>query len=103
MSAAAGDLLSGKYRVLDRIGDGGMATVHAGINVHTERTVAIKRLRPSYASDPRVVARVEREARAACRIDNPHVVQVLDVDRDEQGIPFIVMERLHGESLRERL
>ncbi len=95
-------LLGGKYRVTGTIGHGGMAVVHAGLHLKTDRAVAIKRLLPRYAADAAMVARFEREARAAGRIDSEHVVEVLDIDHDEEG-PYLVMERLQGESLASRL
>jgi tRNA A-37 threonylcarbamoyl transferase component Bud32 len=96
-------LLAGKYRLGDMLGAGGMAVVHVAVNVLTEREVAIKRLLPRYASDPHFVSRFEREAKAAGRVRSPHVVEVIDVGFDEAGLPFIVMERLHGEPLSAKL
>jgi serine/threonine-protein kinase len=61
-SSAGASLLRGKYRVLESLGAGGMAVVHAGINVLTERPVAIKRLLATHATDPTVRSRFEREA-----------------------------------------
>ncbi|MDB4994318.1 MAG: serine/threonine protein kinase [Myxococcaceae bacterium] len=96
-------LVRGKYRITERIGEGGMGVVDAGINVLTERDVAIKRMHRFYVDDPSMSNRFEREARAAGRIKSRHVVEVLDIDRDEDNVPFIVMERLNGESLQTRL
>jgi len=96
-------VLAGKYRLRELLGEGGMAVVHAAVNLSTERPVAIKRLRDAFAADLGMVQRFEREARAAGRIQSPHVVAILDIDRDEDGAPFIVMERLYGESLDARL
>lgn len=96
-------LLRGKYRLGQRLGTGGMAEVVAAVNVRTEREVAIKRLLPAAALQPNLVARFEREARAAGRIKSPHVVEILDIDRDDRGRPFLVMERLEGCSLAEVL
>jgi serine/threonine-protein kinase len=102
MRGADAPLLRGKYRVLEPLGEGGMAYVLAGVHALTERPVAIKRLRPEYASQPVMVERFRREARAAGRIASPHVVEVIDIDDDQDG-PFLVMERLLGESLEKRL
>lgn len=95
--------IRGKYEVGEVVGSGGMAVVFAAVNTSTERPVAIKQLRARYATVPKMVARFEREARAAGRIQSKHVVQILDVDHDDFGAPVIVMERLTGESLAERL
>jgi serine/threonine-protein kinase len=96
-------LLGGKYRVGERLGAGGTAEVHAGVNRLTERDVAIKRLFKDRATDATVLGRFEREARAAGRVRSPYVVDVLDVGVDEEGLPFLVMERLRGETLLDRM
>jgi len=103
MTGSERTVLCGKYRIRELLGEGGMAVVHAAVNLSTERPVAIKRLRQAFAADAGMVQRFEREARAAGRIQSPHVVAILDIDRDEDGVPFIVMERLAGESLDARL
>ena len=80
-----------------------MAEVHAGTNIRTERSVAIKRLLSERGADRKHRARFEREARAIGRVSSPHVVEIVDIDRDEQGRPFIVMELLTGVSLHAEL
>src|SRR5687767_2546604 len=65
-------------------------------------SVAIKLLDPELASTPEAVARFMREARAAAQLRSPHIVQILDVGTDD-GVPFIAMELLEGETLSERL
>lgn len=99
----SGTLLRGKYQLQERLGQGGMAVVYAGQHVGTDRAVAIKRLLPERIRDPKLVARFELEARAAGRIRSRHVLGILDIDRDEEGVPFLVMERLFGESLSSKL
>jgi hypothetical protein len=96
-SHAAGDLVDGKYRVEERLGAGGMATVLAATHVGLGRTVALKFLDPTLAREPSVVARFLREGRATARLESEHVARVLDVGFDEVAqVPFLVMERLVG-------
>ena len=101
---AAGDILGGKYQLVRLLGEGGMGQVFEAINQNTERRVAIKTLHPQWVSDPSVVQRFLREARAATRISHPNVVDVLDLDVDQPtGAPYIVQEFLAGESLEAHL
>ena len=96
-------VLAGKYRLERRIGAGAMGAVFAARHVGTGRAVAVKRLLPDLALDERARARFEREARAAGRVKSRHVVEILDVDLDDDGVPFLVLELLEGETLAERL
>lgn len=98
-----GTVIDGKYRVLRRIGEGGMGTVYEGENVRIQRRVAIKVLHAHVASSPEFAQRFEREALASARIGSPHVCDVLDLGDFENGDRFIVMEYLEGESFEERL
>jgi eukaryotic-like serine/threonine-protein kinase len=96
-----GKTLAGKYLIEDLIKHGGMGAVYRGKHVLMEKTVAIKVLRPSLASDNDVVARFSREAKAASRISHPHAVSVTDFGEDEHGVVFLVMEYLDGRTLKE--
>jgi eukaryotic-like serine/threonine-protein kinase len=90
-----------RYALFDEIGVGGMATVHIGRlrgAAGFTRTVAIKRLHPSFVRDPVFVSMLIDEARLASRIRHPNVVQTLDVVVDKREL-FVVMEYIHGESL----
>jgi eukaryotic-like serine/threonine-protein kinase len=98
-----GAVIDGKYRVVRRIGEGGMGTVYEGENIRIERRVAIKVLHAHVASTPEFAQRFEREARASARIGSPHVCDVLDLGDLTNGERFIVMEFLDGESLEDRL
>jgi len=80
-----------------------MAVVWRASHLLVERAVAIKMLRPEVARLPTVPQRFLREARAAWLIDHPHAVTVLDVDVDDDGVPFIVQELLEGEDLEAHL
>lgn len=104
--ATPGELLAGRYRVLDRLGSGGMATVHRGHDERLDRDVAIKILLPNLAHDPATAARFEREARSLAAASHPGVVSVYDVDPGDPASgrePFFVMELCPGGSLADRL
>lgn len=96
-----GQTLAGKYFVEKLIKHGGMGSVYVGKHVLMDKTVAIKVLRTSLAADNDVVARFSREAKAASRISHPHAVSVTDFGEDENGVVFLVMEYLHGKTLKE--
>ena len=96
-----GQTLAGKYRIDEKLSEGGMGTVYKGTHVLMGKTVAIKVLRPSLAADEKIVARFSREARAASRISHPHAISVTDFGEDENGIVFLVMEYLDGETLKD--
>lgn len=98
-----GELLVGKYRLDTLLGSGGVGEVYRAQNTLIGRTVAIKLLKPELSTDEHVIARFIREARAATLARHPNVVEVLDVGRDEDGIPFIVQEFLEGMDLGQRL
>jgi serine/threonine-protein kinase len=96
-----GQILADKYRVDERLSEGGMGTVYRGTHVLMDKTVAIKVLRPSLAADEKIVARFSREARAASRISHPHALSVTDFGESENGVVFLVMEYLSGKTLKE--
>jgi serine/threonine-protein kinase len=87
-------VISGKYVVESLLGAGGMGVVVSARHVHLNQSVAIKLLRPGAAVSS--TSRLLREARAAASIRSEHVARVLDVGTLDSGLPFIVMERLHG-------
>ena len=88
-----GQTLAGKYRIDERLKEGGMGTVYRGTHVLMDKTVAIKVLRPSLAADEKIVARFSREARAASRISHPHALSVTDFGEAENG------DRLPGDGI----
>ncbi|PWT82642.1 MAG: hypothetical protein C5B44_01815 [Acidobacteria bacterium] len=98
--ALIGQTLAGKYRIDEKISEGGMGSVYRGTHMLMEKTVAVKVLRPSLAADEKIVARFSREARAASRISHPHALSVTDFGEDE-GRVFLVMEYLQGRTLKE--
>ena len=96
-----GKTLAGKYRMEERLKDGGMGMVYRGTHILMDKTVAIKVLRPSLAADEKIVARFSREARAASRISHPNALSVTDSGEDDNGVVFLVMEYLNGKTLKE--
>jgi serine/threonine protein kinase len=96
-----GQTLAGKYRIEERLSEGGMGTVYRGTHVLMDKTVAVKVLRPSLAADEKIVARFSREARAASRISHPHALSVTDFGEAEDGVVFLVMEYLSGKTLKD--
>ncbi len=89
-----------RYEMERKIGDGGMAEVYLGRDLLLHRQVAVKALRSQFATDPNFRARFEREAQAAAGFTHPNIVDVYDVG-EEDGAPFIVMEYVPGETLKE--
>ena len=96
-----GQTLTGKYRIDERISEGGMGAVYKATHVLMEKTVAIKVLHPALAADDKIVARFTREAKAASRISHPHALTVTDFGESENGVVFLVMEYLPGRTLKE--
>jgi eukaryotic-like serine/threonine-protein kinase len=99
----AGDVIAGKYRVERVLGVGGMGVVVAATHVNLEQRVALKFLLPAANDHPEVVERFAREAKAAAKIQCDHVARVLDVDRLPTGAPYMVMEYMDGEDLKQVL
>jgi len=91
-----------RYEIKDRLGHGGMATVYGARDLKLDRDVAIKLLADNLAGDDEVRKRFSREARLAAKLDHPNIVQVFDVGEDD-GRPFIVMERVEGGTVGDRL
>lgn len=96
-----GQTLAEKYSIEELIKSGGMGSVYRGKHVLMDKTVAVKVLRTSLAVDDVVVARFSREAKAASRISHPHAVSVTDFGESENGVVFLVMEYLDGQTLKE--
>ncbi len=94
-----GQVISGKYRLLRLLGDGGMGSVYEGQHEILGTRVAIKVLHADLARRPGLIERFLQEARVAAQIESPNVVRVSDVDRTPDGIAYIVMELLQGEPL----
>jgi len=102
-SLKPGDILAGKYRIEELIGEGGMGAVYAAQHLALEQPIAIKCLLPEALDHHQAVERFTREARAIAGIRSEHVVRVLDVSALPDGVPYIVMERLEGHDLKQHV
>ncbi len=103
MSLQDGELIEGKYRIVRLIGEGGMGAVYEGENTRIHRRVAIKVLHAGVAENKEAVQRFEREAQAAGRIGNDHIIEIIDVGSLANGDLFMVMEFLDGDPLSDRI
>jgi serine/threonine-protein kinase len=102
MSTLLGTSLNGRYRLEARIGSGGMSTVYRALDETLERQVAIKLMNREVASDSDQLERFRREARAVAQLSHPHIVGVIDAGEDD-GRPYIVLEYVEGETLKDRI
>jgi eukaryotic-like serine/threonine-protein kinase len=98
-----GSTVAGKYHIDRLIGRGGMGAVFQATNAGIGKRVALKFLGAATSRDSDAATRFQREAEAASLAESPHIVQIFDSGRSEQGLPFLVMELLTGEDLRARL
>ena len=93
-----GTTLGGRYRLVELLGQGGMATIYRARDAQLDRDVAVKLLRPEFGQDPDFLARFRDEARAAASLNHPNIVSVFDFGEGDSG-PYIVMEMVEGEDL----
>jgi serine/threonine-protein kinase len=96
--ADIGQVLGGRYRLVELLGSGGMATIYRASDTQLGRDVALKLLRPEYLQDPEFSSRFRAEAQAAASLSHPNVVTVYDYGEEASG-PYIVMELVDGEDL----
>ncbi len=97
-----GAVVDGKYRVVSVIGQGGMGTVFEAQHLSIGRMVALKVLKPENAQKPDAVARLRHEARVVSQLGHPNICEVFDIGQLEDGTPYLVMERLRGQTLTQR-
>jgi serine/threonine protein kinase len=98
-SLALGEVLDGKYRIEERIAEGGMGVVLRATHLDLDCAVAIKLIRPEHIENEDVVARLLMEARIAAGLRSKHVNRVLDVGRSDDGLPYLVLEYMEGSDL----
>src|SRR5574340_606061 len=92
----------GPYRIIEQLGQGGMATVYKAYHAALDRYVALKALHPAFGEDPNFLARFQREARLVAKLEHPNVVPVYDY-AEHEGRPYLVMKYIEGDTLKARL
>lgn len=98
-----GKVIKGRYRVINKLGEGGMAAVYLAEQVTIERKAALKILHGQFANDPEFVKRFRQEAKLAASLNHPNLIKVYDFDQGDDGSLFIAMEYLEGKTLKEML
>ncbi|MEI7743751.1 MAG: protein kinase, partial [Chloroflexota bacterium] len=93
-----GSVLGGRYRLVELLGQGGMATIFRARDAQLDRDVAVKIMRPEFGQDPDFLGRFRDEARAAASLNHPNIVSVFDFGEEDTG-PYIVMELIDGQDL----
>jgi eukaryotic-like serine/threonine-protein kinase len=99
----SGRVIGERYAVTGVIGEGGMGFVYEAKHLSIGKLVAIKVLHPRHAKDPEAVSRLRHEARVAGTLGHPNICAIYDMGRLDDGSPYLVLERLHGETLAQRL
>ena len=102
LASPIGSTLSGSYKLLSKLGSGGMSTVYLAEDQTLERSVAVKVLHAGISDQPDQIERFRREARAVAQLSHPNIVAVIDAGEDG-GHPYIVFEYVEGETLKERI
>ncbi len=92
----------GPYRIVEQLGQGGMATVYKAYHAALDRYVAVKALHPAFGEDPNFEARFQREARLVAKLEHPNIVPVYDYAEHEHR-PYLVMKFIEGDTLKARL
>jgi len=98
-----GRVIDDKYRIIEAIGEGGMSSIYEAEHLGLDRRVALKVLHAALADDAEAVARLRQEAQVVATIGHPNICEVFDMGRVANGSHYLVMERLRGESLADRL
>jgi serine/threonine-protein kinase len=96
-------VVSGRYRIARLLGKGNMARVYVAEQMSMERNVAVKVLQPDLIADEVAAGRFRQEVDAVSRLHSPHTISFFDAGATPEGVPYIVMELLAGQTLRERM
>lgn len=100
---APGDVLDGTYRLDQQLGKGGVGVVFKAWHLHLQRPCAVKFLHPQLVSNEELRTRFRREAQSAFQLGHPHIVAITDFRDDPNSWPYIVMELVQGQTLRDQL
>lgn len=92
----------GSYRIVQQLGQGGMATVFKAYHPLLERYVALKALHPAFKEDPNFLGRFQREAKVVAKLEHPNIVPIFDF-AEHEGRPYLVMKYIEGETLKARM
>jgi serine/threonine protein kinase len=101
MSFAIGENV-GPYRIIEQLGQGGMATVFKAYHAALDRYVAIKVLHPAFKEEPNFLSRFQREARVVARLEHPNIVPIYDY-AEHKGQPYLVMKFIEGQTLKAHM
>src|SRR5512136_833592 len=97
-----GHMFGGRYRIEEKLAEGGMATVYKAHDPNLRRTVAIKLIHPHLSTDPEFVRRFEQEASSVAQLRHPNIIQVYDFSQ-EAGVYYMVLEYVSGQTLHDLL
>ncbi len=101
-ASMVGQVLDGRYRIIKKLGEGGMSYVYLGHDVSADKRYAIKILSPTLSKDGNAMARLRREAALGMRLEHPNVCHIVRLGETEDGLVYVVMPYVQGEILSDR-